>query len=97
MYHSKKATMTRKDGKVFNLEWKNPIEFKLPEKITNFCSVCSAPISFKDKITPFSMVKLNKFNEIEDYNVFDSITDASRWSGVSVHVLRTLVRKETLR
>ena len=87
-YHSKKATMTRKDGKVFNLEWKNPIEFKLPEKITNFSYVC-----FKDKIAPFSMVKLNKFNEVEDYNVFDSIIDASRWSGVSVHALRNACEK----
>ena len=51
-YHSKKATMTRKDRKVFNLEWKNTPEFKLPENITNFCSVCSTPLSFKDKLTP---------------------------------------------
>ena len=92
-YHSKKATMTRKDGKVLNLEWKNPIEVKLPEKITNFCFVCSALISFMDKITPFSMVKLNKFNEIEDYNIFDSIIEASRWSGVSVHALRNACEK----
>ena len=92
-YHSKSATMTRKDGKVFNLEWKKPIEFKFPEKTTDFCTVCSTPISFKDKISLFQMTKLNRFNEIEDYRFFDSIIDASRWSGVSVNVLRDACEK----
>ena len=80
-YHLKKATMTRKDGEVFTLEWKKPIEFKLPEKISNFCSLCFTPISFKDKISPFQMIKLSRLNETEDHNIFDSIIDVSRWSG----------------
>ena len=92
-YHSKSATMTRKDGKVFNLEWKKLVEFKFPEKITNFCAVCSTPISFKDKIYPFQVTKLNRFNEIEDYRFSNSIIDASRWSGVSVNVLRNACEK----
>ena len=93
VYHSEKATMTRKDGEVFTLEWKKPIEFKLPEKILNFCSLCSTPISFKDKISPSQMIKLSRFNEVEDYDVFDSIIDASRWSGVSVHTLKNACEK----
>ena len=72
-YHSGKKTMTRKDGKVFNLEWKKQVPYKLPKKIGDTCSVCGSPISFKDKITPCNMVKLNKFGEIESYEVFDSI------------------------
>ena len=82
VYHSKSATMTRKDGEVFTLEWKKTIKLKFPEKITDICTVCSTPISFKDKVSPFQMSKLNRFNEIEDYRFFDSIIDASRWSGV---------------
>ena len=85
--------MTRRDGKVFNLEWKKQVPYKLPKKIGDSCSVCGTPISFKDKITPFNMVKLNKFGEIESYEVFDSIIDASRWSGVSVHALRNACEK----
>ena len=92
-YHSKKATMTRKDGEAFTLEWKKPIEFKLPEKISNFCSVCSTPISFKDKISPFQMIKLSRFNKVEDYDILDSIIDASRWPGVSVHALKNACKK----
>ena len=79
--------MTRKDGEVFTLKWKKPIEFKLPEKISNFCSVCSTLISFKDKISPFQMIKQSRFNEVEDYDVFNSIIDASRWSESSSYAI----------
>ena len=68
-YHSGKKTMRRKDGKVFNLEWKKQVPFKYPVKIGNTCSVCSVPTSFKDKIMPFSMVSPNKFGEIESLEV----------------------------
>ena len=92
-YHSGKKRMTRKDGKVFNLEWKKQVPYKLPKKTGDTYSVCGSPISFKDKITPFNMVKLNKFAMIESYLAFDSIIDASRWSGVSVHALRNACEK----
>ena len=39
------------------------------------------------------MTKLNRFNEIEDYRFFDSIIDASRWSGVSVNALKNACEK----
>ena len=92
-YHSGKKTITRKDGKVFNLEWKKQVPYKLPKKVGDTCSVCGSPISFKDKIMPFNMVKLNKFGEIEIYEVFDSIIDASGWSRVSVHALKNACEK----
>ena len=39
------------------------------------------------------MIKLSRFNEVEDLDVFDSIIDAYRWSGVSVHALRNACEK----
>ena len=39
------------------------------------------------------MVSLNKFRDMESLEVFDSMIDASRWSGISIHALRNACEK----
>ena len=61
VYHSKRESMRKRSGEVYDLEWKepDPIRVKPPRTITKECVKCSKTLTLKDKSSWFFMYKRN--------------------------------------
>ena len=85
-YYSKKTSVKNKSGEVYNFRWEEPLAPLYPK----ICHLCSKTLSFKDKSASFSMLRDNfDTHKLE----FESISKASRRTGISINTLRNACEK----
>ena len=101
-YHKGRTRVGRLDGTEFKLKWQSVLPAKFYEEprhdgncewLFNNGTRCNVPLTIEDKVHPFYMRTIGKYEDELEKMMFASIKDASEWSGVSQNVLRNACAK----
>ena len=95
-YHSKRESMRKRSGEVYNLKWEepDPITVKYVSKPANKCNKCSKDLTPEDRSSWFMMDR-----EGDNYKIplhLISLYRASKRASISICALRNACKKANM-
>ena len=93
-YHSKRESMRKKSGEVYNLKWEEPdsIRVKYQRTPSKNCRKCSKALMAEDRSSFFGLDRGND----DEFLQFISIYQASKVTGISICALRNACKKANM-
>ena len=93
-YHSKRESMRKKSGEVYNFKWEepDPIRVKYQRTPAKNCTKCSKTLTPEDRSSFFLLDRRNDYESFQ----FVSIYRASKVTGISICALRNACKKANM-